>query len=292
MPMRSATGFRQWAARAGTMPRRVLRPSFWGGAARRVGKDCERHPRLAFSIRLRAAQFAGEHCVSNWTILCDFDGTVSVEDITDSLLERFARPGWQAIEQAWRRGEIGSHDCMAEQVGLLDASRDEIDAHLDTMMIDRAFAAFVAESEDAGIPLAIVSDGLDYAIRRILDSHGLGRLPIIANRLEAAGPRSWRLDFPYGSAGCRIASGNCKCATAGRARDAQKRVLLIGDGNSDFCVASEAHLVFAKHRLIEHCRSAGIAYVPITGFADATDLLPTLLAGELAAHESNAATPA
>jgi 2-hydroxy-3-keto-5-methylthiopentenyl-1-phosphate phosphatase len=222
--------------------------------------------------------------VSHWTILCDFDGTVSVEDITDSLLERFARPGWQTIEQAWRRGEIGSHDCMAEQVALLDASREEIDAHLDNMMIDRSFAAFVAEAEDAGIPIAIVSDGLDYAIRRILRSHGLGRLPIIANRLEAAGPRSWRLDFPFGSPSCRIASGNCKCACAGRSRDDGRRVLLVGDGASDFCVAAEADLVFAKHRLIEHCRSAGIAYVPVTGFADALDLLPTLIAGSLAAH--------
>jgi len=222
--------------------------------------------------------------VSNWTILCDFDGTVSVEDITDSLLERFARPGWQTIEQAWRRGEIGSHDCMAEQVALFDASREEIDAHLDSMMIDRAFPAFVADAENAGVPLAIVSDGLDYAIRRILDSHGLGRLPIIANRLEADGPRSWRLDFPFGSPTCRIASGNCKCACAGRAREDERRVLLIGDGASDFCVAGEADLVFAKHRLIEHCRSAGIAYVPITGFADALDLLPTLLAGEIAAQ--------
>jgi 2,3-diketo-5-methylthio-1-phosphopentane phosphatase len=222
--------------------------------------------------------------VSHWTILCDFDGTVSVEDITDSLLERFARPGWQTIEQAWRRGEIGSHDCMAEQVALLDASKEEIDAHLDTMMIDRAFAAFVADVEDAGIPLAVVSDGLDYAIRRILDAHGLGRVPIVANRLEQAGERSWRLEFPHGNPSCRVASGNCKCASAARAKDARRRVLLIGDGASDFCVASEADLVFAKHRLIEHCRAAGIAYVPVTGFADALDLFPTLLAGELAAH--------
>jgi 2-hydroxy-3-keto-5-methylthiopentenyl-1-phosphate phosphatase len=222
--------------------------------------------------------------VSHWTILCDFDGTVSVEDITDSLLERFARPGWQTIEQAWRRGEIGSHDCMAEQVALFDASREEIDAHLDSMMIDRAFPAFVAEAEAAGIPIAVVSDGLDYAIRRILVSHGLGRLPIIANRLEATGARTWRLDFPHGSPTCRIAMGNCKCACAGRARDEKRRVLLIGDGASDFCVAGEADLVFAKHRLIEHCRSTGIPYVPVTGFADALDLLPTLIAGEIAAH--------
>ena len=222
--------------------------------------------------------------MSHWTILCDFDGTVSVEDITDSLLERFARPGWQKIEQAWRRGEIGSHDCMAEQVALLDASREEIDAHLDSMMIDRAFPAFVAEAEAAGIPLAVVSDGLDYAIRRILVSHGLARLPIVANRLESTGERSWRLEFPHGSPSCRIAMGNCKCACAGRAREEKRRVLLIGDGASDFCVAGKADLVFAKHRLIEHCRSAGIPYVPITGFADALEVLPTLLAGELAAH--------
>jgi len=220
--------------------------------------------------------------VSNWTILCDFDGTVSVEDITDSLLERFGRPGWQAIEQAWKRGEIGSHDCMAQQVALLDATRDEMDAHLDGMPIDRVFPLFAEAAQDAGMPLAIVSDGLDYAIRRILGQHGLAHLPVIANRLEAVGTNGWQLDFPYGSPGCR--SGNCKCSCADRARAERKRVLLIGDGASDFCVAGEVDLVFAKHRLIEHCRSAGIPYVPITSFADALDLLPTLLAGELAAH--------
>lgn len=220
--------------------------------------------------------------MSQWTILCDFDGTVSVEDITDSLLERFGRPGWQAIEEAWRRGKIGSHDCMAQQVALLDASAAEMDAHLDNMSIDRAFPLFAAAAQEAGISLTVVSDGLDYAIRRILASHGLADLPVVANRLDAVGSHGWQLDFPYGSPGCR--SGNCKCSCATNARAERKRVLLIGDGASDFCVAGEADLVFAKHRLIEHCRAAGIPYVPITGFADALDLLPTLIAGELAVH--------
>lgn len=220
--------------------------------------------------------------MGQWKILCDFDGTVSVEDITDSILERFGRPGWQAIEESWRRGEIGSHDCMAQQIALVEASGEELDLHLDGMSIDRAFPAFAAAAEAAGIPLAIVSDGLDYAIRRILGNHGLGNLPVIANRLEAVDAASWRLDFPYGSERCRVAAGNCKCACAERARAQSRRVLLIGDGASDFCVAGEADLVFAKHRLIEHCRSAGIPYVPIASFVDAIDLLPTLLAGELA----------
>ena len=228
--------------------------------------------------------------MSEWTILCDFDGTVSVEDITDSLLERFGRGGWQAIEAAWKRGEIGSHDCMAQQVALLEATPGELDAHLDAMSIDRAFPAFAAAAAQAGIPLAIVSDGLDHAIRRILRRHGLGDLPVIANRLEASGANSWRLDFPHGADGCR--SGNCKCACAARARAVRPRVLLIGDGASDFCVAGEADFVFAKHRLIEHCRAAGIPYVPVTGFADALELLPALVAGELAPAAGAALEPA
>lgn len=220
--------------------------------------------------------------MSQWTILCDFDGTVSVEDITDSVLERFGRPGWQDIEQAWKRGEIGSRECMERQIALLDASREELDAHLDGMAMDRAFPAFAEAVREAGVPMVVVSDGLDYAIRRILGNYGLTDLPIIANRLEAVGERGWKLDFPYASANCR--SGNCKCSTSGSAHAARQRVLVIGDGASDFCVAGEADLVFAKHRLIEHCRSAGIPYVPITSFVDALDLLPTLIAGELAVH--------
>jgi len=220
--------------------------------------------------------------VSHWTILCDFDGTISVEDITDALLVRFARPGWEDIEQAWKRGEIGSRECMARQIALLDASRDELDAHLDDMAIDRAFPVFAAAVREAGVPLTVLSDGLDYSIRRILANHGIKDLPVVANRLVAEGERGWRLEFPYSSPDCR--SGNCKCASAGSAHADRRRVLVIGDGASDFCVSGEADLVFAKHRLIEHCRAAGIPYVPITSFADALDLLPTLLAGELAAH--------
>lgn len=219
--------------------------------------------------------------MSHWTILCDFDGTISVEDITDALLERFARPAWVDIEQAWKRGEIGSRQCMEQQVALIDADRDELDACLDGMRIDPAFAAFVAATRAAGVPLTVLSDGLDHSIRRILARHGLGGLPIVANHLVATGPRGWRLEFPWRADDCR--SGNCKCTCARQVHAQGRRVLLIGDGASDFCVAGAVDLVFAKHRLVEHCRAAAIAHVPISGFADALELLPALLAGELVA---------
>jgi 2-hydroxy-3-keto-5-methylthiopentenyl-1-phosphate phosphatase len=62
---------------------------------------------------------------------------------------------------------------------------------------------------------------------------------------------------------------------------APARTLLIGDGASDFCAADRVDFVFAKHRLIEHCRSAGIPYAPIASFEEAIALLPSLLDGSL-----------
>jgi 2,3-diketo-5-methylthio-1-phosphopentane phosphatase len=221
--------------------------------------------------------------VSDWTILCDFDGTIALDDTTDTLLDRFGQPGWETLERDWREGRIGSHDCMAGQVALLDMDRAELDAHLAARAIDPAFAAFVKTAHGSGMHIEVLSDGLDYAIRTILGRNGLDWLRVTSNRLEPAGQRTWRLAFPNANSACRVASGTCKCARASAARTGRKRALLIGDGASDFCVAEAADFVFAKGKLIAHCQAKNIPHAAIAGFADALQLLPALIAGELAA---------
>jgi len=215
----------------------------------------------------------------SWNILCDFDGTIAVEDVIDSLMDRFGRPGWEILERDWRAGIIGSAVCMAGQVALLDMSGDELQGHLDGLHIDHGFAAFVAATVEHGIPMEIVSDGLDHAIQAILDSHDIPRLPTVANRLLQSGTREWSLTSPFSAQGCR--SGTCKCARVDAARTRGGKILLIGDGASDFCAADRVDFVFAKNRLIEHCRAAGIPYAPIASFDEALELLPDLLDGRL-----------
>ena len=219
---------------------------------------------------------------NGWIIVCDFDGTISCDDVTDGILERFARPGWQQLESAWQRGEIGSAVCMSGQIELLDVSHEELATYLATVAIDKYFPQFFAAATAAGIPLVIASDGLDMAITSVLRRHALPSLPIISNRLIARGARQWQLQMPFGSADCVVASGTCKCAAAERLRRGWRRVLLIGDGTSDFCVARQADYVLAKERLASHCSAAGIAHTKIDNFADALAFLPRLCAP----HES------
>jgi 2-hydroxy-3-keto-5-methylthiopentenyl-1-phosphate phosphatase len=202
-----------------------------------------------------------------WTVLCDFDGTISLDDVTDSLLLRFARPGWEALELEWRQGRIGSRECMGGQIALLDCSREELDAHLASLKIDRHFANFAATLRAAGLALHIVSDGLDLAIEALLARHGIEGTTVSASHLVSVGPRSWKLEFPHARPGC--ASATCKCAFAAQPGQAtRRRVLVIGDGASDFCVAGGADLVLAQKSLLAHCAERQLPHRAVRDFAD------------------------
>lgn len=212
-----------------------------------------------------------------WNIFCDFDGTITFFDVTDSLLERFARPGWEAIEEEWEQGRIGSKECLSRQVQLLDMCPAELDGHLNQIDIDPGFTAFLKAARDRGFPVTIVSDGLEYSIRYILGRHQIHGLPIFANRLHRAGERKWKITFPYCGHSCGFASGHCKCATMERIQPpAQGKVLLIGDGRSDFCAAEQASMVFAKGKLAEYCAHNNLPHYAIKDFTEASPLLERL----------------
>ena len=42
---------------------------------------------------------------------CDFDGTLTLNDTVDAILEAFAEPEWTEVEAEWAAGRIGSRDC-------------------------------------------------------------------------------------------------------------------------------------------------------------------------------------
>ncbi len=207
-------------------------------------------------------------------ILCDFDGTISRSDVTDHLLETLARPGWEALEDAWTRGEIGSAECMARQVEFIDASPAELDAALDQVEIDPGFPAFLHAAQGLGARVTVVSDGIDYAIRRVLARHGVRGLALRANRLVVTGARSYRLEHPHAASGCP--AGTCKCAVAGALPAAPS--LLIGDGRSDFCGSGAVDLVLAKGALAAHCAEIGRRHVAFSEFCDLTAELPAIVA--------------
>jgi 2,3-diketo-5-methylthio-1-phosphopentane phosphatase len=202
---------------------------------------------------------------TGYRVLLDFDGTIAPDDPTDRLLERFADPEWQRIEADWQAGRINSRECMQRQAALLRATPDELDAATRAVRLDPAFPRFVAFCRCRDIDVIIVSDGFDRVVDAVLREARLN-VRFYANALEWQGGDRWRLALPHRRSDCRAGAANCKCAhgawNAGRS-------IVIGDGRSDFCMATRADYVIAKGALAEFCRAQRLEHASFSSFEDA-----------------------
>lgn len=206
----------------------------------------------------------------NCHVFVDFDGTIVPDDATNQMLDRFAPASWLDIEEEWQTGKIGSRECMERQVDLIRARPEELDAFLAEVRIDPDFSEFVAICKRNGARVTVVSDGLDRSVRTVLKAAGLD-LPFFANRLEWLGGDRWRLAFPHAKDDCTALMGNCKCAVA-RGPASTVRIM-IGDGRSDFCIASSAHFVLAKSKLLDHCQTNDLPHMEFKDFAEAKRII-------------------
>jgi 2,3-diketo-5-methylthio-1-phosphopentane phosphatase len=114
-------------------------------------------------------------------------------------------------------------------------------------------------------PLAIVTNGLDFYVRALLEREGLADVPFYSVE-TAFTPQGIRYSYPYSDAACPVNWGNCKCLVLDTFRRKGYRIAYVGDGRSDFCPALQADIVFARSSLSQHCLARGIPFVPFEEF--------------------------
>ncbi|MBI3804347.1 MAG: MtnX-like HAD-IB family phosphatase [Nitrospirae bacterium] len=202
---------------------------------------------------------------------CDFDGTITVRDTTDAVLEQFADPKYLEWEQKWEAGEISARECMAQQVRLIRATPEAVRAFVREIPVDPGIHALVQSCRLLGGTFTIVSDGIDFLMEEILRVHRLDSLPHYANHLRWEQPMQQVLTFPHGKDDCRGGCGLCKCAQMDQhagAEGAERWTVYVGDGLSDRCVVHEADQVFAKGKLHTYCSEKGIIHTEFESLSE------------------------
>ncbi|GEM_PF-91809 len=215
-------------------------------------------------------------------VFLDFDGTITKRDAVDAILEKFADPRWLEIEEAWKQGRIGSRECLAAQMRLVRATKDQIDELLDSIEIDEGFIKLLDTCLARGVETHIISDGFDYCIDRILARPSLnlrahlngGR--IISSHLEASKDR-WLVDFPSFHQSCGHGCATCKPAMMSLLNRDGGPTIFVGDGLSDKYAATSADLVFAKDKLADYCRESQIEHRPYDNLTEVAEHLDRLL---------------
>ncbi len=216
------------------------------------------------------------------SILIDYDGTISLTDVTEVLLaEHVAGAVWEDAEVDYDAGRMGSRRLMAWEVSLIDADPVTLDTTAAAQPHDPGFVRFVERARSAGIPIEIVSDGYGFFIQPALEALGVGDLPIVTARTTFSGRRP-SIEFPNGHASCLVC-GTCKRQRVLAHRAAGRRVVYIGDGESDRYAAGYSDVVFAKRSLERICLEAGWPFQRWTAFNE----IEAWLAGTLDAWRTD-----
>ncbi len=207
-----------------------------------------------------------------YMFFCDFDGTITREDVIDRILEEYADPAWRQIEQSWVKGEIGSRDCLAMQTKLIKGRKDDLLSLVEGIGIDETFIDFATYCRNKGIEIVILSDGIDLLIKSIMNRYGLKDIKVFSNGLVRTNGH-FEMTFPYFTQDCSTRSGICKCKIMEDLSRPERVNILVGDGRSDFCIATRADLTFAKSALLDFCRSEELAHIAHGEFGEIVEWL-------------------
>jgi HAD superfamily phosphoserine phosphatase-like hydrolase len=209
-------------------------------------------------------------------VLVDYDGTVALTDVSDSVMAEHVPGIWEVEAAAYDAGRMGSRRLMEIEMALVDAPGPELLATAAAQPHDSGFVPFVRRAQEAGVPVEIVSDGFGFFIDPALEALGVGELPVITARTTFEGRRA-SIAFPNGHPSCFVC-GTCKRNRVLAHQAAGRAVVFIGDGESDRYAAGYSDVVWAKRSLIPICLEAGWDFRRWTAFREIDAWLGELLA--------------
>ncbi len=198
-------------------------------------------------------------------VLTDFDDTAAVQNVAEMLLERFGDPSWKQVRQRFRAGEVTLKEYQEIAFRQIQADRAAMQAFVqENASLRPHFGALWDYCQIQGVPLAVVSQGLDFYIKALLDKEGFPKVPVYSVNTRFT-RRGITYLYRHAHPGQKHL-GNSKGLVVDQYRQQGHYVIYIGDGRSDFEAAERADLVFAHKVLAEECRRKQIPFQPFQDF--------------------------
>jgi 2-hydroxy-3-keto-5-methylthiopentenyl-1-phosphate phosphatase len=199
-------------------------------------------------------------------IFVDSDGTITLQDTCDAMMDCYGNQAWREIDQKWAEGKISTQEAARAIFQHIRIREEEVRAFARTIGIDTGFIPFVAFCHTMKWPVTILSDGYDIFISTILEQHGLSHIPYYSNQMIFNGDRLdircpyYHPDYPW--------QGVAKARIMRDAVKDKRKAVFIGDGLSDIYAAEVADILFAKGALEGYCRENALSFYPFDTFKD------------------------
>lgn len=204
-------------------------------------------------------------------VQCDFDGTITEEDVSFWLLDAFADRDWRSLLKEYRDGKISVGVFNTKAFAMVKADRQTLIEFVRSKAKIRAgFQELITYCHKRGFEFVIVSNGLDFYIETILKDLGIKDVKVWAARTYFL-PQGLVVEY-IGPEGNRLEDG-FKEASVNLFRQEGYWVIYVGNGLSDFIPARQAHYIFATGELLACCQEANLSCI---SFVDLNDVVSGL----------------
>lgn len=199
-------------------------------------------------------------------IQCDFDGTVTENDVSFLLLDAFANGDWRQWLKQYREGKINVGRFNTEAFAMVKADRQSlVDVVQRQAKVRPGFHELVNYCHRRGFRFVIVSNGLDFYIDVILNSLRVKDTEVFAAQTQFSA-ESIKVKY-VGPDGSQLHDA-FKESYARLFQEKGYRVIYVGNGFSDMPPAKLADWIFARDELLSLCREANLNHTPFNDFND------------------------
>jgi len=205
------------------------------------------------------------------TLIVDFDGTITEDDLLDTIASEFGDPEvYREVETGLDTGRMPLREVITREFEPVRRPLDEVVAwELERVRIRPGFRELVDLADERGWRFVVVSSGFKELIEPILEREGV-EVELHANRVDPR-PDGWRVLWSYDD-DCGSCGESCKRSVA-EEYAGEGELVYVGDGYSDRCAAERADRVFATRGLARYLEEREIPFVPFEDFFDVAKAL-------------------
>lgn len=211
-------------------------------------------------------------------VLSDFNGTISLSNIAELLLRKFANKKWIYYDDLYLEGKISLDDAIISEYSLIKQPKEMILEEVDRKyQIRPYFTNFIEYCSKNNIPFIIVTSGLDFVIKHILHNLGIDKdISLVSvttkvnldNSFQVKGPE--RFDH---------SKKDFKSDHVSHYKHLGYQVIYIGDSYSDFYAGPESDIVFSIRgsKLSAYCKEKKISFIEFNDFNELIEIMRKVL---------------
>jgi 2-hydroxy-3-keto-5-methylthiopentenyl-1-phosphate phosphatase len=208
-------------------------------------------------------------------VQCDFDGTITQEDISFLILDNFADGDWRKLLNDYQRGIISVGNFNTAAFNMVKADKETLREFVEQKTrIREGFPELLALCREMDYRFVIVSNGLEFYINTILQMLGIENIEVFAAKAEF-NPSGIKAKY-VGPDGSEL-QNDYKVTYIRHFLEDKYYIIYIGNGASDVHSARLANQVFATDTMLAKCKKIKLECTPFNNLNDVVEGIKAII---------------